>query len=234
MNEQIQLLINLQDKDTAISELNEIIKSLPVRVEQWKESYKAKENKLNQMRKNKEEVEKELRSKERRLQSVEDELKRFRGRIYEVKTQKEMVSLDNEIKKSEEEKSELEEVILQLMDANDDLDNKINFLSNELEKELVELKKAEEETNQKIELNINKLDVATKERNEISEKIPKSTLALYEKIRANKNNLAVVPVGNNACQGCFIKLPPQLINKVKEASEIVRCEECVRILYFKK
>jgi hypothetical protein len=233
MNEQLQLLVSLQDKDTAIFELNEILKSLPVKVEQWRKNYKAKEDKLNQLRKEKENTEKNLRSKERKLQAVDDELKKFRSKIYEVKTQKEMVSLDAEIKKGEEEKSNLEDEILQLMDTNDDLASKISSLSSELEKELVELKKAEEETNQKIALNTNKLNTTIEERKQISEKIGKGTLSLYEKIRANKNNLAVVPVKNDACQGCFIKLPPQLVNEVKEGAEIVRCEGCVRILYFK-
>lgn len=233
MNEQIQLLVNLQDKDTAISKLNEIIKSLPVKIEQWRQNYKVEEDKLEQMRKEKERIEKDIRSKERNLQVVDDELKKFRGRIYEIKTQKEMVSLDHEIKKSDDEKSKLEEEILQLMDANDDLVDKISSLSNELEKELVKLKKEEEETNSKIELNTNILNVTIKERKEISEKIAKDTLTIYEKIRANKNNLAVVPIKNDVCQGCFIKLPPQLINEIIEASEIIRCEGCVRILYFK-
>ncbi len=234
MNDQIQLLVNLQNKDTAIMELNEIIKSLPVSIKQWRQEYKIKEDNLNQMQKERADIEKDLRSNERKLQSVDDDLKRFRGKIYEIKTQKEMISLDHEIKKGDNEKSALEDNILKLMDANDDLASKINSLSKELEKELIELKKKEEETNQKIELNTNKLNVFTKERNEISEMIPKNMLALYEKIRANKNNLAVVSVKNGACQGCFLKVPPQMVNEVKEASEIVRCEGCVRILYWEK
>jgi len=234
MNEELQLLVDLQNKDTSISELNEIIKNLPVKVQQWKENYKTKEDKMNQMRKEKENLEKDLRSKERKLQVIEEDLKKLRGRIYEIKTQKEMVSLDAEIKKNEEEKSKLEDGILQLMDANDELYNKINSFSKELEEELVELKKTEAETNQKIELNTNKLTTALKERKEISEKISKNMLALYEKIRANKNNLAVVPIKNGVCQGCFVTLPPQLVNEVKEGSKIVRCESCIRILYFKE
>lgn len=234
MNEQLQLLVSLQDKDSAIFELNEILKNLPVKVEQLRQNYKIKEDNLNLLQREKENTEKNLRSKERKLQTVDDELKKFRSRIYEVKTQKEMVSLDAEIKKGEEEKSNLEDEILQLMDANDELAAKISSLSNELEKELSELKKAEEEINLKIQLNTDKLNTVIEERKQISEKIGKGTLALYEKIRVNKNNLAVVPVENGACQGCFIKLPPQLVNEVKEGVEIVRCEGCVRILYFKK
>lgn len=234
MNEQIQLLINLQEKDTLIAELNEIIKNLPVKIQQWKEKYKSQEEELNQIRKKKEQTEKELRSNERRLQTIEDELKKFRARIYEVKTQKEMISLDNEIKKGEAEKSKLEDNILQLMETNDNLVNKIKSFETELEKELVELQKAEEETNRKIELNTDKLNTTSVKRNQISEKIRKDILSLYEKIRANKNNLAIVPVKNGACQGCFIKLPPQIINDLITSSEIIRCEACVRILYFKK
>lgn len=231
MNEQIQFLISLQEKDTAIAELNEIIKDLPVKVEEWRQAYKNKEDKLTQMQKYNEEVAKNLRSNERKLLTVEDELKKFRARIYEVKSQKEMISLDNEIKKGEEEKSKLEENILKLMDEHDDLNNRIKSFSNNLKEEAVELKKEEEETNQKIELNTNKLKLVTEQRKEISKKVVKEILSLYEKIRANKNNLAVVPIKNNICQGCFITIPPQVINEIKESTDIIRCEACVRILY---
>lgn len=234
MNEQIQFLINLQGKDTAIFELNEILKSLPIRIEQWRQNYKAKEDQLSQMQKEKESIEKDLRSKERNLQIVEDDLKKFRKRIYEVKTQKEMISLDHEINKGEEEKGKLEEDIINLFEGHDELINKSNSLSVELEKESDELKKEEEEVKRKIELNTDKLNLSIEQRKEISEKIAKETLVLYERIRAAKNNLAVVPIKDNTCQGCFVKLPPQIINEVKGASHIVRCEGCVRILYYKE
>ncbi len=231
MNEQIQLLISLQEKDTIIFELNEIIKKIPGRIEQWKQDYKVKEDQLAQMQKEKEGVEKDIRTKERNLQIVEEDLTKFRKKIYEVKTQKEMISLDSEIKIGEERRSKLEEDILKLFEANDELNNKTNSLSIELKKELAEIKKEEEEVNRKIELNTDKLNLAIAQRKEISEKMDKETLALYEKIRAAKNNLAVVSVKDNTCQGCFVKLPPQIINEVKGASHIVRCEGCVRILY---
>ncbi len=43
---------------------------------------------------------------------------------------------------------------------------------------------------------------------------------------------AVVPVVNNACQGCYLVLPTQMISSDQLNESIVTCPNCGRILYW--
>ena len=56
---------------------------------------------------------------------------------------------------------------------------------------------------------------------------------VYERIVKSKDGLAVVSVANEACQGCFRVLPPQVINEINMMEGLIVCESCARMLYIK-
>jgi uncharacterized protein len=70
------------------------------------------------------------------------------------------------------------------------------------------------------------------ERATIATDIPADLLALYEKIRADHNGVGAAPLHRGTCQGCRLALPPTEIEALRAAppNAIVRCEECRRIL----
>ena len=54
----------------------------------------------------------------------------------------------------------------------------------------------------------------------------------YESIKARSGGRAVVPVKDEACQGCFIHIPPQVYIQLKRGDEeLIMCPHCYRILY---
>ena len=58
---------------------------------------------------------------------------------------------------------------------------------------------------------------------------------LYERIvEAKENRLAIVPVVNSCCQGCFMSITPQQLNLLMGQQEIVTCGHCGRILYLRR
>ena len=61
--------------------------------------------------------------------------------------------------------------------------------------------------------------------------IDKETLARYERILHGKNGLALVPVRGDNCGGCFVHLPPQVINEIRIKEQIIYCERCARMLF---
>lgn len=75
---------------------------------------------------------------------------------------------------------------------------------------------------------INKLKVT---REELTEKIEKPLFRRYERLRQHYKR-AVVPVQDNTCLGCFVKLPTSLTTRGKENIEVYTCENCGRILYW--
>ena len=56
-------------------------------------------------------------------------------------------------------------------------------------------------------------------------------LAHYEKVLTGRDGVALAAVKGKSCQGCFMNLPPQVINEIKMKDKMITCDSCARILY---
>lgn len=124
---------------------------------------------------------------------------------------------DAKIKQSGERLQELEELI------------KTKTTSNaEKEKEYLKEKEEKEGENKAF---FDELAVLKKEREAFVATVKKSLLSKYERVRAARNNIAIVPISGEVCTGCYMKLPPQMAVEVKKERELLQCPYCQRFLY---
>ena len=74
--------------------------------------------------------------------------------------------------------------------------------------------------------------IVTAERAAIVPEIPADLLALYERIRIDGGGVGAAHVQRGRCGGCRLELPPNEIERLRNApaNEVLRCEECRRIL----
>ena len=68
-------------------------------------------------------------------------------------------------------------------------------------------------------------------REELVMKIKKPLLTTYERLR-NRYKRAIVPVKDDNCLGCFMRLPTSITTHGRTDKEVIICENCGRILYW--
>jgi len=147
-------------------------------------------------------------------------------------TPKELEQLQHELGSLSKRRAELEEVELEVMVRLDSLNDRIKSLTASLaalEAEVAELsiRKEHEEAD---------LGSARKkseeDRNSVASSIDPELLALYEKIRASSDGVGAARLNGDQCEGCHLKMNAAEIVRVKSLAddEVVRCEECRRIL----
>lgn len=68
-------------------------------------------------------------------------------------------------------------------------------------------------------------------RDEIIEKISKPLQFNYEKLKKHYKR-SIVPVKDDVCLGCFMRVPTQLITRGRSDQDVINCEGCGRILYW--
>lgn len=231
IEEQINLLIKLQALDSQLYRLRrereakpKLIEELEVRKDQEQTAVKNLEEKIKALLVKRKE-------KEIDLQEKEENVKKLQLQLYQIKTNKEYQVMQHEIEGLKADNSRLEDEILLMMEESDNLGKELGGekeLYAEAERHLVEDKKKIEKEIVAIENEIGNLG---SQRKELISGIDKDILSKYEKILANREGLALVPVRSHACQGCFINLPPQVINEIRMKDKIIICESCARILY---
>ena len=76
------------------------------------------------------------------------------------------------------------------------------------------------------------LETIGTERGPAAAAIPEDLLALYERLRASKDGVAVGALRARECGGCRLSLDPSELAAIRAASpdEVIRHEECQRIL----
>ena len=76
------------------------------------------------------------------------------------------------------------------------------------------------------------LDAVAADRAPIEAGLPADLIALYEKLREQKGGVGAAPLRARQCGGCRLSLDPAELAQIKAAGsdEVIRCEECQRIL----
>ncbi|MDP8233262.1 MAG: C4-type zinc ribbon domain-containing protein [Candidatus Saelkia tenebricola] len=228
---QIPLLIELQKFDLKLLELHSSKEAMPLQLEEWITRLDEKKSDVEALEEDIQAVKVEIKEKELELQVAEENIKKFQQQLMQIKSNKEYKALLHEIAGKKADNSCIEDAILDLMDKLEQSElsvNRENAKSKEIEKEF-----QQEEI--RIKKEMQKVDVAIKEeeikREAIAVKVDKELLSIYNRLLVNKGGLAIVPVIDGACGGCYLSLRPQAINEIKRADSLVTCERCSRIFY---
>lgn len=234
LEEQIKLLVELQGLDTQILRLENELNSTPEKIKAIEDAYKEKTANLKKLEDGVRSLQVKRKEKEMELETKEGSIKKFQTQMYQVKTNKEYSALQEEIERAKADNSVIEEDIIKILDQvdarNKDIVREKDFLKKQ-EAESVEQKKKLNDDAAKIR---SQLDNLQAQRTALAGKVEKTILSKYERIVKSKDGLAVVPVANESCQGCFRILPPQVINEIRMKAQLVFCENCARILYIEE
>ncbi len=138
--------------------------------------------------------------------------------------QHELVSLERRITTLEDEEIEVME---RLEEAQTTLESLVGQRT-AADDRLAMLAKARDEKSVEIR---DSLESVTSERATMAEGLPTDLMTLYERIRAQRG-VGAAPLRARQCGGCQLTLNPADLARIKAApsDEVVRCEECSRIL----
>ena len=233
MEEQIRMLIELQGLDSEIFEKKNILEVVPERIKALDEGFEQKSQNLKSLEEESKKLQVERKQKEGELEIKEQSIKKYQTQLFQIKTNKEYASLEKEIAGIKADNSLLEEAIIGLLDKVDEIRKKVvkekEALEVEKKKIAEEKKKIEEEKKEAS----NELGSLNEKRKGFTQKIDRDTLSKYERILHNRGGLAMVPIIGDACGGCNMNLPPQVINEARLKKDLTLCGNCARILYFK-
>ncbi len=147
-------------------------------------------------------------------------------------TPKELEQLQHELGSLAKRRAELEEIELEVMVRVDALDQRIASLSSErdaLHEEVIKFSKEKDEALEEI----NRAKNSTiSERSALASELEKDLLGLYEKIRSSADGIGAARLHAGQCQGCNLTINAADLSKINSLpdDDVVRCEECRRIL----
>lgn len=234
---QLELLWQLQKHYLELSKLNRKLKDLnkrdeieelKVKIHQYEYDLENKKTRLevNNIKINR--YTSKVNQLKYEVKEIEDKL--YSGKIRDIK---QLTYMENENKKIKEEIEKIETEIILLMDEVDNLKGEID----EVEKVYNEIKRDLKQTITENENLIKRVEAEIKKEKEIIEKISadidESSLKKFHTLLKNKGK-AVVEIDGDKCTGCYMAIPLSILSKLKYSNSITYCDNCGRILYYKK
>ncbi len=235
LKEEIRKLIELQEIDSCLFSLkNKKDKDLPQKLQELRSKFEERKKILSSFEEKLKQLQVKRKEKELDLSSKEDNVRKAQTQLYQLKTNKEYQAKLTEIESLKADVSLLEEEIIKILDEIEEAEKELE----EAKKQLAEEEKKYKEEERKIQEEIKSTEIEIKnledKRNILVDKIDRNLMERYQRLLESRGGLAIVPVENENCGACHIKVTAQKINEIKMYKDLVFCENCVRILYLKE
>jgi predicted nucleic acid-binding Zn-ribbon protein len=233
--EQQNQILQLQFIDSEIMQANTKLKSLP-EVEQLihidKRIINATEE-LTTVKAEADQIALELRRGEVDVETVTDRIKKDEARLNAgTASPKELEQTQHEIETLKKRQLALEEIELEIMIRSEAVNERLQLLTTDL----ASLETLKSEIYQRLTAATTEINLVIlakqKSRSDLLPSIEKALVDLYEKIRASSNGVGAATLVGSTCNGCNLSVNAVEMDRIKglAADELLRCEECRRIL----
>ena len=230
--EQVQLkcLVGLQEKDNEIKDLKDALEIVPGQIAAAQKELEGKRGKLNALQAEMDSLKKRRGQLEQDAKTEADHMAKTKTKLPTVKTNKEYTAILLETDAIQAKIGEIEDKELEVMELLEVKEQEVPALEAEFKgeedqfNEYKQKKEAEQARAQK------ELEEAEAQRQALVASIDPKFVARYDKIRKARNNLAVVSVKGETCQGCHQNLQPQVALEVRTGMRVHQCQSCDRFL----
>lgn len=150
----------------------------------------------------------------------------------QVSSARDLENLQSEITSLHRRQSDLEEVVLEIMERRENAAQRLTDLrrsQGELQDELGRVAERRDAALRDLD---DEAGLSSTARTAIAKDIPDDLLALYERLRGQLGGVGAAVLLRGQCQGCHLALNTVDLNRIRAAApdEVIRCEECRRIL----
>jgi predicted nucleic acid-binding Zn-ribbon protein len=171
---------------------------------------------------------------EGKLGVAESKLKDRRMRLTRIRNDKELGLAKREMEILKDAASTLETELVGVMEQAETAGAKADGLEAELARLTAERDRESAELQEKTGRLSGEIEKERAERGDLAKDLEEDLRRRYEMIFSRRGGLAVVEVRGGICQGCRMRVPPQLFNEIQRNLErVFICPSCQRMLYFR-
>jgi predicted nucleic acid-binding Zn-ribbon protein len=226
-------LLDLQAVDTALAQLAHRRRSLPelAQIEAVARELSALEDERIRAQVAVDDLDRDIARFEKDVEQVRARKERDQKRLDAGGAMREIEGLQHELATLNRRQSELEDAELELMEQRETAEQALNAVNGKLADARTRREAAERSRDEAIAEITKEQEFRTSSRVPLAADLPADLLALYDKIRTD-SGLGAALVRSGRCGGCRIELYGADLARVKTApaDEVVRCEECRRIM----
>ena len=230
MQHQFRLLAQLQRLDDVLAALQREQHDLPQMLQPYAQACTKARATLAQLHDTIEHTERQRRTLERQLEGVQAQLMKTQHKLREVKTNKEYSAVLVEVDTHKQHIAALEDQVLELMEMSEQQRQGCRVQEQHVQEAIQGLAQQEKHVEQtRVGLTQQIATEAAKRRDLVTE-LDEAFYTVYQRIVSQRGGQAVVLVQNGTCNGCYLKVQPQLVSEIRQQEKLITCPHCKRIM----
>lgn len=227
--------------------IDQKVRGLSGRLDSAKRYAKGQEAKMTNLRQQQEEAQNQLKQVQTHIRSLETDadaaeqrINQLREQMNNVHTNKEYSALLVEVNTLKVDKGKIEEQALQYMTEAERLTDQVSRLNEQIDEQQKVLDAAYRDLEARRNEVGQQLDDAQAQRDDTAKFVSPEALAVFDRMAEQHDGEAMARVEEEdvrrmeyTCGGCYMTLPPELVNQLMTQDSLVQCVNCRRILYVK-
>jgi uncharacterized protein len=230
---QIEVLALLQQIDQSLRSKTLAVAEGEGRVAALEEAVRGQTNAASTAREELAALAARQRELEGNLGAAEAKMKDRRMRITRIRNDKELGLAKREVELLKEETGTLETELVAVMEQVESSTAKLQGLESELARLTVERDAEVDQQREKLAHLTGEIDRERASRTALVQNVDNELCRKYEMIFSRRGGLAVVEVRGGICQGCRMRVPPQLYNEIQRNAQVILCPSCQRMLFWR-
>jgi len=227
----MEQLIRLQDIDTKLKDLNDLLGDLPSKVEDLNHQENSIKNSIKEKKKRLKELEVAMHKREVDIAQTNEKVNKLKDQLFLVTNNKQYDALMVEIDHIKEQRTNFENELIEFMEEKESTVESINTMEKNLGDLSENLVSRREKLQSAIDESAEEKLSLEKQREESIKDIDLNTLSVYSRVIEARDGLAVVKLEGSACGGCGAHIPPQIATEVRAKTNVHTCDVCGRFLH---
>ena len=230
----MEQLIRLQNIDTKLKDLNDLLGDLPSKVEDLNKQEESTKNSIISKKSRSKELDLEIKKTELEVSDLSAKIDKLKDQLFLVTNNKQYDALMTEIDHIKEKRTSSENELIELMEEKESIVESISSMESDLQSLSENLDFRRKKLESVIEESAEEKNALQKQRDQNIKDIDQNTLKVYDRVIEHRGGLAVVQLQGSACGGCGAHIPPQTVSEVRAKSAVHTCGVCGRFLYHNK
>ena len=233
LSPELSQLIELQELDLEIQRVADRLSRIPTERDQTENGFNQYAAEFLALKSKHEQTIEDRKQLEIELATTQQHYEKFEQDKMRVRNPKEYAAVLREIDLTKKQIGAFETEILKRMEELEKLEAELNIRTPDVEQKRSEVDVSLSTLDSEREEADRQLVVLGQRRQHISEQISKQLFSTYDRMARIKRGQVLAEVRDGICTACRMKVRPKIFSDVRKGDELVYCESCGRILYYR-
>jgi len=231
---ELSQLIELQELDLELQRLNDRLAKIPAERDQIESDFRQYAAEFLELKDRYDRTLNDRKQLETELASAQEHHDKYKQDLMRVTNPKQYEAAVREIDATKKQIGSFESEILKRMEDADKLDAEIKERTPDVERKREEADQTLTAFDAERQAAEQQIVALNQRRLQLAAQVSKPLFAAYDRLARSRRGLALSLISNEGiCSVCRVRVRPKIFSDVRRGNEMITCENCGRILYYK-